>query len=142
MNKSIIKIVPISQLKIKDLPNEVIELIYDFVYGVFKPYSVYYKYYNFHKFNLGVLDEQRIELKDELFNFLHFYDEKENIKLIIKYLNHVECDDGIYRYVSEDGYSDEECDSEDENLKFEKYNIYYKIYIIQNNIKNIQKIFL
>ena len=37
MNKSIIKIVPKSQLKIKDLPNELIELIYDFVYGEFIP---------------------------------------------------------------------------------------------------------
>ena len=102
MNKSIIKIVPKSNLKIKDLPNEVIELIYDFVYGVFIPYygiDNYRKYYsncliyNRSNYSYGynyvifVLEEKRNDLREGLVKFLIKYNaEKTNVKSTIKSL--------------------------------------------------------
>ena len=97
MNKSIVKIVPKSQLKIKDLPSEVIELIYDFIYGEFKPYNytidyrkqesnclTYNRYYGYVVF---VLEEKRKDLYEGLIKFLIKYNpEKNNVKSTIKSL--------------------------------------------------------
>ena len=97
MNKSIIKIAPKSQLKIKDLPNEVIDLIYDFINGEFKPYNYTINYikqrnnclmYNrCYSYVIFVLEEKRNDLHEGLVKILIKYKpEKTNVKSTIKSL--------------------------------------------------------
>ena len=83
MNKSIIKVAPKSQLKIKGLPNELIELIYDFIYDEYIS-SDYRKIayrnsmfrVNIKEFFMGY-NFNKINIKRALYNYKNDYEEFE-----------------------------------------------------------------